>query len=166
MLRTEEKDDFLAQLKQSLSSASIRAFTTHMRDVIWHPNEINSRWFMVLRLRQPPKRELQLLLDACNAVAKTFEQPLLYQESSGEGTRPQTAEEPDHFHISIAWSLKPRAEDATSNHEYAEGTDRAVLQTALGLSIAFSEVKVRIGQDVTAIPLLPRRSSSGVVPQA
>lgn len=128
----------------------------------------------MLSLQQPEKDELSKLLGACNGVAKLFGQPLLYtsddpqscpasKNSSSIQTGGETAG--GNFHISIAWSLAPPSSGLRSNTAH-RGEDEATPNIAhtldlppaiRDLEIPFSEVKVRIGQDVTVLSLPPAR---------
>jgi hypothetical protein len=106
------------------------------------------------------------LLDVCNGVALEFGQPLLYfyndsqEQKKGGGA--------DQFHISIAWSLRPPKSHEDHDvklygHEQVElstGISYSLLSQLSSVSIHFSEVKVRIGQDVHSIALKTRRQSS------
>lgn len=82
VLRTETKDDFLAQLSRTVSSSGVKPFSVTPSDLLWHPNEDGTRWFLVLRLNRLEDNELGRLLGACNEVAGRFNQPLLYTETS------------------------------------------------------------------------------------
>lgn len=155
VLKTEHKEGFLNQLKQAISRGGVRAFTSKPDALAWHPNEISTRWFLVLRLQRPEKDELSKLLSACNEVAEAFKQPLLYVADRPKMSSTTTNAEAnpagdDKFHISIAWSLKQPA--------VGDDTDTSTRDFA-ALKVPFSEVKVRIGQDVTTLPLPARRSS-------
>ena len=106
-----------------------------------------------------------MLLSTCNDIASQFDQPLLYtQHSIQEQDRTN-----DQFHISIAWSLEPPESReggesrlfGESDEPYQTGISYALLGQLSSLSIHFSEVKVRIGQDVHSITLKARRQSSG-----
>jgi U6 snRNA phosphodiesterase len=145
VLRTEQRAAFLDQLKTSVQACGARAFTTRPIDVRWHPNEVGNRWFLVLGLEKTDGGELPRLLAACNQVAKVFEQPLLYAEDGRDGGKAS-----DKFHISIAWSLEPQESGVTGNLP-------SLPEGAKEMQIPFPEVKIRIGQDVTTIPLLAAR---------
>lgn len=117
---------------------------------------------------------MQRLLTASNEVAMAFHQPLLYQdETSTESVqadeeRRSSAAGFDHnckFHISIAWSLSTPAPNPTQPLNDVDKVDGStahgmppLTNPLKGLNIHFTEVKVRIGQDVTTIALpTPRR---------
>lgn len=191
VLKTYQKESFLQQLKTHLDTdGSIKSFTVRPRGVTWHSNEVDTRWFLVLRLESSKDgevgckeggiKQLQKMLGRCNDVAAQFGQPVLYaydQES--------VAEESDgQFHISIAWSLhappgstrmswndasRPNAASQETNsfqendRANESGIPSALLERLCGISIAFAEVKVRIGQDVHRLPLKIRRRGSGAV---
>ena len=163
VLKTAEKDAFLARLKQRVNESNIKAFSIQPKDLTWHPNESGNRHFLVLRLQTPPTSELHKLLEICNAIARTFEQPPLYADRKGEK---RTADD-NQFHVSIAWSLEaPASKNANAEPTSAKGTwsdESGIPYRLLGqltaLTIHFSELKVRIGQDVHSIALKARRQS-------
>jgi hypothetical protein len=164
-LKTEQKDGFLSSLRNAVSGSGVRAFTTSLEQLQWHPNEDRTRWFLVLRV-EDRNHEFMKLLRACNSVADIYDQPRLYEDdgnkepqrknqaaTNGEGISKK-------FHISIAWSLQKPSEIA--DRDVSNGTDP--LNSVRGLRVPFNEVKVRIGQDVTSVSLdAKRRRSSGVL---
>ena len=161
-LKTAEKDAFIGKLKQTVNDSNIKAFDTRAKDLAWHPNESNSRWFLVLRLQE--SAALCNLLEMCNAVAQDFGQPLLYSDLEGSKTRTEVSQ----FHISLAWSLQPpmsTSKSRESDTPHSKGVEEAgipheLLGRVYALSINFIEVKVRIGQDVHSLPLKARRKMS------
>lgn len=162
-LKTAQKDTFLNRLRVVVLESGAKAFDVHVRDLAWHPNESKTRWFLVLR--HQTSAALNKLLSSCNGIAGQFGQPLLYtQHSNQEQDRTN-----DQFHISIGWSLEaPKSQDGHVTRLYGEqgelyqtGIPYALLSQLSSLSIHFSEVKVRIGQDVHSIALKARRQSSG-----
>ncbi|KAK5124263.1 hypothetical protein LTR85_001966 [Meristemomyces frigidus] len=163
VLRTEQRDAFLDQLRKGIQSSGVRAFSAKPAELRWHPNETGSRYFLVLSLQRPKDSELQKLLNASNAVAKRFQQPVLY-EDDGIRHGEAVASASPKFHISIAWSLAPPspgdAHPTTSTGRAIEASDASATNLtteAHDFDIAFSDVKVRIGQDVTTIPLAVSR---------
>ncbi|KAK4550368.1 hypothetical protein LTR36_003335 [Oleoguttula mirabilis] len=173
VLKTEQRAAFLDQLKKSIQNAGVRAFSAQPAKLKWHPNETGSRYFLVLGLQRPENDELRQLLSAANDVARRFEQPLLY-EGKGfdrgklDADAPFTAAggaDDGKFHISIAWSLTSPPQDGAHPPasigglvKAAEAQGSSLATATQDLGIAFSEVKVRIGQDVTSVPLpAPRR---------
>ncbi|KAK5698307.1 poly(U)-specific 3'-to-5' RNA exonuclease [Elasticomyces elasticus] len=189
-LLTPQKSPFLTQLKDAVSRTGVRTFDDVPGGLRWHPNELRTRWFLVLQLRKPAYDELAKLLRSCNDVAKAFGQPLLYAaddvdgeagydaEAEGERKHEMGSGEGDRegkFHISLAWSLtEPKsataAVTATATTQLAHSkAEKKGASTALALagtemknlSIWFSEVKVRIGQDVHSLPLPAARGKKG-----
>ncbi|KAK3627454.1 poly(U)-specific 3'-to-5' RNA exonuclease [Elasticomyces elasticus] len=184
-LLTPQKSPFLTQLKDAVSRTGVRTFDVVPGALRWHPNELRTRWFLVLQLRKPAHDELAKLLRSCNDVAKAFGQPLLYAADDViEGGRhdAEGEHEPKHepkdaveverfesgkFHISLAWSLTElkftptttaTTQPAQSKAEKSETNTGSELED---LSISFSEVKVRIGQDVHSLPLPAARGKKG-----
>ncbi|KAK5172202.1 poly(U)-specific 3'-to-5' RNA exonuclease [Saxophila tyrrhenica] len=153
-LKNAQKESFLAHLQHSITEAGIKALAIIPKGLAWHPNESKTRWFLVIRLQKSP--ELDKLLATCNSVAKEFKQSLLYVEKG----KPKG----DKFHISIAWSLNaPRTKDtrrhseAGTNEEEDMGIPYELIQRLCELDINFSEVKVRVGQDVNVVSLKSKR---------
>lgn len=157
MLKTEQREAFSLALKDAISSSGVRAFKTHPKDQQWHPNEDRTRWFLVLRVEDEDD-ELMKLLHVCNNVATQYDQPRLYEDGGRNGPASRK------FHISIAWSLqKPSNIASFGNGEAANGGTK-LLEPIRKIAVPFSEVKVRIGQDVTSMPLnQKRRRTSGVL---
>jgi hypothetical protein len=179
ILKTADKDTFSSGLATSLTSLDLQAFKVTPKEVIWHPNEDGTRWFLVLRVASSGspssgESELEMLLGACNHLARKFGQPLLYVNGvqGREAARGGEAEEvgkdevveEDHFHISIAWALEPppSSSGVVNAPQAGNGDDvkgRVVLipeslrAELKKLEIAFDQVKLRIGQDVTNFPL-------------
>ncbi|RMY28815.1 hypothetical protein D0865_15672, partial [Hortaea werneckii] len=160
VLRTEQKEPFLDRLKNAILTSGVHTFTVRPNGLRWHSNEINSRYFLVLGLERAPKAEMSSLLTACNRVAKAFDQPLLYAEDevTAKGKRkdaksPSPAE--GKCHISIAWSL-----DAPESSQSGEVIP--IPPAISGLEVPFSEIKVRIGQDVTAVALPAARKKAAI----
>lgn len=164
-LKTEQKDRFLDRLREDPATSGVREFSIRPADLIWHPNENGTRWFLVLKLERNEGKELPKLLKACNQLAKGFDQPLLYEGSSRTTPKAEEGyEDSEAFHISIAWSLRPPSSRAIANP--LGGLQQAVssdLRERIGQTeIPFSEVKIRIGQDVSTIAL-PKQRKSGLV---
>lgn len=167
-LKTEQKDKFLVRLKEATAETAVREFSLSPTNLIWHPNEDGTRWFMVLKLERTEGREMPRLLHACNDLAKGFGQPLLYERDEPTGSEKVRAEEsvkdPDAFHVSVAWSLRPPSSPQISKK--LVGLQQAIsddLRQRVGkIRIGFSEVKVRIGQEVTGIAL-PKQRINGLV---
>ncbi|RMY97787.1 hypothetical protein D0862_07897 [Hortaea werneckii] len=160
VLRTEQKEPFLDRLKNAILTSGVHTFTVRPSGLRWHSNESNSRYFLVLGLERTPKAEMSSLLTACNRVAKAFDQPLLYAEDTNivKGRRKDakfSSPAEGKCHISIAWSL-----EAPLSTQAGEAIP---IPTAIsGLQIPFSEIKVRIGQDVTAVALPSARKKAAV----
>ena len=160
VLRTEQKDLFLDRLRNAIPTSGVRTFTVRPNGLRWHSNESNSRYFLVLGLERTQRAEMSSLLSTCNRVAKAFDQPLLYAEDTNiaKGKR-KDAKPPSpaggKCHISIAWSL-----EATKLGP--SGQDIPIPSAVAELDISFSEIKVRIGQDVTAVPLPAARKKGAI----
>lgn len=99
---------------------------------------------------------MRRLLGVTNEKAKEFGQPLLYVDKGGENPASDVLETGDgvgdgvdQFHLSIAWSL----DDMTAT----SGVQSTTIKQPLELDITVDAVKVRIGQDVTSLPLAAER---------
>jgi transketolase N-terminal domain/subunit len=98
--------------------------------------------------------ELMRLLNACNAVAQRFDQPILYQSKGGEEGSADEA-----FHISIGWALDlPVDEESNKALEVFRDGEFESVET---WKIPVPGVKVKIGNVVSHVPL-----SSGAVSTA
>lgn len=171
-LKTEQKDGFFQTLKNAVSGSGVKAFTTSIEELQWHPNEDRTRWFLVLRVADR-NNELMKLLRACNFVADVYNQPRLYEDDEAGGTKRKKRDSTTHeqksqvskkFHISIAWSLQEQSQSGATQLGEGNGNGQHLPSSVSGLGVPFSEVKVRIGQDVTSLPLdQKRRRSSGVL---
>jgi len=186
VLTTDQKDTFLTRLKRQIAGNSdYRAFHVSPFGLAWHPNEARDRWFLVLKLGSTTSSErpdagmqvLRRLLVKCNDVAGEFKLPLLYAAHTTAKPSSDGFDE-DRFHISIAWSLHPPKSTADRTEVEERRLPRTTISTARTegdafiptellsrlseLSIAFAEVKVRIGQEVHRIPLKERRASTVV----
>ena len=159
VLKTEQKDGFFNALNDAVSGSGVKSFKTKLEELQWHPNEDQTRWFLVLRAADE-NDELMRLLRACNSVAEMYGQPRLYEHDglekhSHKKRRPDSHEQKlqvaKKFHISIAWSLQ-RPPDNDGTLAYGD-IPSAIHQ----LKVPFNEVKVRIGQDVTSFSLGQKR---------
>ncbi|KAK3111155.1 poly(U)-specific 3'-to-5' RNA exonuclease [Teratosphaeriaceae sp. CCFEE 6253] len=167
VLRAQQRELFLDHLKRDVAGTGVRTFQAEFDGLRWHPNELGTRWFLVLQAHTPGKHELDRLLGACNTVATAIEQPLLYTDPPDRLDH-HAIEGPaeSKFHVSIAWSLR---KPALTHHMAApakpaeQGTEEA--ESAAGvppLMATFSDVKVRIGQDVSPITLPAGRPKQGL----
>lgn len=70
----------------------------------------------------------------------------------------------DCFHISLGWSLHDETDDdeLAASKALASGPDVEVLMRQVrDMNISFDEVKIRLGRDVTAVPLDSRARDDG-----
>lgn len=160
-LKTQQKDRFLTGLEAATASSGVREFSLRPANLIWHPNEDGTRWFLVLKLERTAGNQLPTLLKTCNRLAKDFGQPLLYEEDGGTSSETEGTEENlqdyDGFHVSIAWSLHPPTSQSLETSIGLQQTLSTDVRKRVGeTNITFSEVKIRIGQDVSAV-ILPKR---------
>lgn len=162
-LKTEQKDGFSLALKDAINGSGVKSFKAKLEQLQWHPNEDQTRWFLVLRVADEDD-ELMRLLRACNSTANVYNQPRLYEDDGhgkrlhkerGQNDDEQELQVAKKFHISIAWSL-----ERPPNGDAAREDLPSVIRQ---LSVSFKEVKVRIGQDVTSLSLSQRRRRSSAI---
>lgn len=137
-----------------------------MKGFDWVANEEKNRWFMVLRIAQSTTHELVQLLRISNGVVAKFGQRPLYEEyprvlypphglnedlamkvSKIDRFDPISQLMASQFHISIGWSL-------TSPPNHIENLrNMSTLDNSM-FRFDVSTVKVKIGNEVIAFPLL------------
>lgn len=174
-LKTDQKDGFLNAMKEAIRKSKLEVFKISFKELEWHPNEDHTRWFLVLRVADE-ENQLSQLLSKSNAVASHYKQPKLYvdDEDQGPGRMRQSQAHREQkgvsvankFHISIAWSLSAPSgsrEAVRKKRDESQEEQMDLPESVTSLEIPFNEVKVRIGQDVSSLPLHPkRRKASGV----
>ncbi|PKX91024.1 HVSL domain-containing protein [Aspergillus novofumigatus IBT 16806] len=157
-LRTEQRQAFISMFQTALQESTVPAFSAHPYSLDWVSNYERTRWFLVLRVTKPAKDNLNRLLGLSNRSLAHFGQPPLYAGISAgpvhshgrhESVKPATQpEDLSHcFHISLAWSL---TEPTPEQKKKVEAIDLRRLQS---LIIQFDCVKVKIGNNISSIPL-------------
>ncbi|KAL4977735.1 U6 snRNA phosphodiesterase Usb1 [Aspergillus desertorum] len=158
VLRTEERQPFMDTFKAALDHSGISPFEVQVDRLDWVSNTEKTRWFYVLRVKQPNRDCLNHLLHVSNRSLGLFNQPPLYApvlnsepggtQSHIRGNKPaSTGDYTECFHVSIAWSLtEPSAEEKKSMGSID-------LQGLSALKIKFDCVKAKIGNNVSSIPL-------------
>lgn len=174
VLRTENKDSFLDVLTSQLApiiSSLRRPVSVQPASLSWHGNENSSRYFLVLRVQDTADDKgalnlLNQLLRASNRVAQEYGQPQLYtgQSRRDASERKQRRHQDDkqdfssYFHISIGWALpRPDRKLQDENLEMQPAVE-TVMKDVCDMTVHFDAVKIRIGQNVTALPISPSRS--------
>ncbi|RAH66232.1 HVSL domain-containing protein [Aspergillus aculeatinus CBS 121060] len=170
VLRTEQRQSFLEVFQSALKQSNVAPFDTTAVSLDCVSNYEKTRWFYVLRVRTPEDDELNRLLRLSNRALARFDQPPLYEKavplssaetktatpakSSRAKTKPETETETETeidcsgcFHISLAWSL---TEPSTAEIEQLANID---LRELHALKIGFDCVKVKIGNQISSIPL-------------
>jgi len=160
-------------VKERVSWQSVASFDVALEGLDWVSNYEKTRWFLVLRVTRPENDGLNRLLRISNRSLAAFGQPPLYEAPSQsleprekgkrgtprdkKGGRPaKPPEQPvvdySHcFHISIAWSLsEPSPEDK-------ERVSKVDLRGLRGLTVHFSSVKAKIGNNVLNLALPTRK---------
>lgn len=148
-----------------------------MKGFDWIANEEKNRWFMVLRVSQSTTHELAQLLRISNGVVAKFGQRPLYEEhqqilypshglNENSATKVKMIKSLDpiaqrmapHFHISIGWSLQSPP-NQTEKLQNTFALDNSMFRFDV------STVKVKIGNEVIALSLLPGvdNASNGII---
>lgn len=168
VLKTDQKAAFQECLASKVSRSHVKPFTVEVTGLDWVANQDRSRFFLVLRLKRPDNDELNVLLSECNAVARQFGLPTLYDDDDdGEYDHNYKAkhgrkrDRSDAFHISIAWTLQV---PANQGNEKGMGKGKGggqllgelVGDDVRGLKVRFSLLKLKIGSTVTDLPFVKR----------
>ncbi|KAK6505418.1 poly(U)-specific 3'-to-5' RNA exonuclease [Arthrobotrys musiformis] len=148
VLRTEERDGFMAELERVVERSGVQSFDVRFTSLEWVPNQDRTRWFWVMRATSPASGQhrqtlLSSLLTACNQVVRSHNQPELYLTDSRGATR-------EGFHVSIGWSLTEPSKGL------CEGISAAILNNRPELSdltMKCGTLKVKIGNAVHAVEL-------------
>ncbi|TID16368.1 hypothetical protein E6O75_ATG11486 [Venturia nashicola] len=174
VLKTAQRDEFLQRATANLEDAKVLPFTVEYSKLEWYPNHDRTRWFLSLSVAAPKQNELNKLLGACNQAAASMQQPKLYVPNEDEEIPERTSKKQktsdsvndekatstnspsipdcsDFFHISLAWSLSPQK---LNQEVLSSGASESALKD---LNTTFDVVKVKIGNVVTPISLVPRR---------
>ncbi|KAF3764684.1 hypothetical protein M406DRAFT_27966, partial [Cryphonectria parasitica EP155] len=174
VLRTSEREPFLATLERDIAASGVRAFVLVPDGLAWFRSAEGGRSFLVLRRRTKKNYQLSTLLGKCNDLVAAYGQPRLYARSGNDDDDGTTAasregggvqavgggEEDDAagsvddaFHVSIAWSfavptadIREQTAAVFARKEFQEGIMRAI-------RIPVNGVKVKIGNVVTDIAL-------------
>ncbi|GAB7341586.1 hypothetical protein MBLNU457_7793t1 [Dothideomycetes sp. NU457] len=158
VLRTETKDSFREGMLRSLSSVARKSPTLIVKpmSLSWFANAERTRSFLVLRVADfdPPSHSdsnsvLAKLLESSNAVATRFGCKALYT-NTGDDDAERDGYGKDAFHISLAWSLN--TDETLDESALADSRLRELLDRAKGIRIAFPEVKLRLGKEVSSLP--------------
>ena len=129
----------------------------------------------MLRVGKPKEdeRALSRLLKASNDVAERFGCARLYAQPHRRMPRPKggsKAAMPEvvgvedeeelskSFHISLAWSLD--VDEVMGDYSLVENANLdSLMRKVCDMEIAFTEVKIRAGKDVSTVPFEQRRTS-------
>ncbi|KFX91283.1 hypothetical protein O988_07821 [Pseudogymnoascus sp. VKM F-3808] len=172
---TATKDAFLSSLQTAISNSDIYPFPITFNGCDWASNYEGTRWFLALRVAKPLEDNLNKLLRVCNDTVQSHGQPPLYASAAApdpdtpaQSKRPtqppsnspsNTEDKSSSFHISIAWALTapPRTSDTW---QPPTAPEIAKLSSA-STPITASEIKAKIGNVVTSIPLSVERGEKG-----
>ena len=159
------------------------SFTVVAKGLEWVANHEKTRWFLVLKLKKAHQNGLNKLLHLSNQTVMRFGQPPLYtdslqtsvdgqsrkrqagtvgrsKEAASAGALSPTDRLPlydidmsSSFHISIGWTLGAPAQDLR---------DRLTTMTVNfeAIKVDVSVVKVKIGNNITALPLTTKIDNS------
>ncbi|KIX98726.1 uncharacterized protein Z520_05187 [Fonsecaea multimorphosa CBS 102226] len=156
VLKTEQREQFQSCLESKLKQGRIKPFTVQVSGLDWVANHDKTRFFLVLKLMKPGDDELNRLLSICNAAARQFDLPRLYEERCDTPTRNRSqssrkimremTDKSDAFHISIAWTL-----DEPDNQTRQE-LIRLVDDKLRASKVGFPLLKLKIGNSVMDHP--------------
>ena len=114
----------------------------------WVPNEDETRWFLVLRLREPPRDELKRCLRTCNLEVERYGQAPLYPTSKGA----PLVDSASPFHISIGWSLSKLSSESFR-------IDRLSADQGEGLRVLVDSIKLKVGNEISTFSLKPKKGA-------
>jgi len=146
VLKTDQKASFQESIRAKLDQGHFVPFTVHVAGLDWVANHDRTRFFLVLKLSKPDKDDLNKLLLACNATARQFGLPQLYEGDDLPNQQRKTVDKSDAFHISIAWTLR---EPDVQARERLTGVGQ---DQARQLKVGFSMLKLKIGNTVVDMP--------------
>lgn len=172
---TEHRSAFLAAVEDALKNlrAQLEPFTIRLQDCVWAANFERNRWFLALIAKSLKGAELEVLLNVCNEVVRSFDMMALYptlKSSTDRHSKFERAEsisksknpvagptdtddsfEKSPFHFSIASTVHPvlSKEDSLALVDIND----EVMNRVRGMKIAIDKVKVKIGNAVHSIPL-------------
>jgi len=161
VLRTENKDAFREAMTDALGAVArkVPALIVAPTRLAWFRNEEGTRAFLVLSVREE-KGSLNRLLEASNGVAERFGCRALYAGAGKDGE----GDAEGAFHISLAWSLNADELLGDACCFDKESKLTALVERAKELRIDFSEVKLRLGNEVSSEPLgHARQSNRGIL---
>ncbi|OBT51175.1 hypothetical protein VE04_07862 [Pseudogymnoascus sp. 24MN13] len=168
---TATKDAFLTSIQTAISNSDIHHFPITFNGCDWASNYEGTRWFLALRVAKPLEDNLNKLLRVCNDTVQSHGQPPLYASA-----RPPDPDTPaqnklpprppsnspspqkdlsSSFHISIAWALTGPSK-TSDTPKYPSAPEIEKLNSA-STPIVASEIKAKIGNVVTSIPLSEER---------
>jgi len=140
ILRTEERARFIDLLEERVRKAKIKPFKILFTGLDWVSNFDGTRWFFVVTAKST-ENELPALLRLTNLTFVTYHQPVLYSTSKDE----------IGFHVTIGWSLEAPEEELRKQLATDIGTEFKAQLSQLTMKV--EEVKVKIGNVVTVLPL-------------
>ncbi|PVH83419.1 hypothetical protein DL98DRAFT_413198 [Cadophora sp. DSE1049] len=181
-----QKDEFVDSLGRVLKVSGIRPFDITFTGLKWVANFERTRWFLVLSILKPESDGLNKLLHVCNSVVKQYGQPPLYPKpptgpaftprkkqqkrksqenrrapydkshSNMDWTEMQDATEA--LHISLAWTLQSPGKELLELTDTVAKNHLSLLQK---IEVRVNEIKCKVGNVVTSMPLPRNASESG-----
>ncbi|KAI9727984.1 MAG: poly(U)-specific 3'-to-5' RNA exonuclease [Chrysothrix sp. TS-e1954] len=188
ILQTPQRTPFTTSLRRAVTSfaAETGAFDVVLGDAEWLRNSEGTRWFLALRIKRQEGGELGRLLDACNKVCRGLGLRELYageggvggrrkrgaygmegSEEGASGARVSAAEDRadgcvERFHFSIAWTVDPPVDyDRDTSNQPPPALKTSTADPAMPTRVRLDEVKLKIGNAVTSLPLSRKRGGEG-----
>ncbi|EHK25432.1 uncharacterized protein TRIVIDRAFT_31794 [Trichoderma virens Gv29-8] len=152
-LTTSNKDVFLDKISSALQASAVPQFSVSPKRLRWYKSPDSNRTFLILQVASSrtlssagtlSNPELMRLLNTCNDMVQSFNQPILYQT---KGT--DSADEA--FHISIGWALDLPVDEESNKALSAFGDEE--FQSLKSWEVSVPGVKVKIGNVVSHLPL-------------
>lgn len=152
-LSTANKDRFLDQITAALQTSGVHQFSVHPKRLTWYNSPDSNRTFLILQVASSSvldgaasasNPELMRLLNVCNDMVQSYDQPILYQSQKGDAAD-------GAFHISIGWALNLQVDE--ESNKALEAFEEDEFRSMTSWKIPMPGVKVKIGNIVSHVPL-------------
>ncbi|KAL7949652.1 hypothetical protein V8C42DRAFT_311548 [Trichoderma barbatum] len=152
-LSTSNKDAFLNKISSALQATTVPQFSVSPKRLTWFKSPDSNRTFLILQVASSQTSnsaaalsnpELMRLLNACNDMVQSFDQPILYQSKGADSAD-------EAFHISIGWALDLPVDEESD--KALEAFRDEEFQSIKSWKVSVPGVKVKIGNVVSHVPL-------------